>query len=118
MSEEQSSLNLALSQVFSVAKGHNQLVVGFRQVASILQREKPKFVCIAKDMESQANSILLALCKKSEIPVIYIETRKELASLAGKGGKIGVIALKDFVFATTGRSFISNLLKDMTLSNQ
>ncbi|RVD93030.1 40S ribosomal S12 [Tubulinosema ratisbonensis] len=113
MSEEQSSLNLALSQVFSVSGGHNKLVVGFRQVASILQREKPVFVCIAKDMQNQANDVLLALCKKHQVPVIFIETRKELATLAHRRGKCGVLAMMDFVFSTTGKSFVTNLLKDM-----
>ena len=67
----------ALTEVCTISKSHLLLTCGFRQVSSILMREKVKFLLLAKDNEPNASLIINALCKEKCVPVISIDSRRE-----------------------------------------
>ena len=56
--------------------------VGIKQVLKAVKEGKTNMVYIGKDVEKQVISDLTSLCKQKGIPIIYVDTMKELGRMA------------------------------------
>lgn len=116
------TLPLALAQVCSIARAHSLLRRGFRQVSSIIMREKAKFVLLAKDNDEKSSAIISALCRDREIPIIMVDDRKELGKTVGLLSRsdssrvcpCGVASVLDYGKNSEGKVVVINALRDIS----
>lgn len=115
------TLPTALEQVCRIANSRELFVKGFRQVSSVVMRKQPKLVLLAKDNDEKASAVIDALCREKNVPVILIESRKELGKIAGlvsrhdksKVCPCGVAAVLDYGKNSEGKVFVMGVLRDM-----
>ncbi len=58
-------------------------VVGIKQVKKAINSARASEVYIAKDAEEKITQEVLLLCRKREIPVIDVDTMKDLGNACG-----------------------------------
>lgn len=82
------TLDNALQSVFQSCRNHDKLLMGATQVTKSLIRiasketDKPALVVLAKDLESDFQTIIISQCQRLDIPVIFVEDRAALGSLS------------------------------------
>ena len=68
-------------------------VIGFKQVARHIEKKNLSLVILAEDADTFFKDKVLSLCKKNNITIIYIESKKELASLVGIAVPTAVVGI-------------------------
>ncbi|MDR7871662.1 MAG: ribosomal L7Ae/L30e/S12e/Gadd45 family protein [Tissierellaceae bacterium] len=68
-------------------------VVGAKQVKRAIKSSKVNKVYIAKDAETKVTSEIEEQCDKMHIPILYVETMKELGNACGIDINAAVAAL-------------------------
>lgn len=106
-------INMCLKKVLNTAYNHVKACMGAKETLKALAREEDlKLVVLAKDLHQNYNDVILAKCQKANVPVIYLESREELASIFPvKCKKAGAIAVRDFVHETPEKELIMSTLK-------
>jgi len=114
---EDLSLRTAFEKVFTICRNHNKILMGAKEIIKTLVRSTAqdaplKMVIIAKDADQQAQDIMLFKCREKNVPVIYVDTRKELGEMAPlkKVKNIGAVGIVDFIYETREQIFILSSL--------
>lgn len=63
--------------------GDDKKVVGVNQVKRSILSSTVSVVYIAEDAETKVTNEILALCKKTQIPIIKVDTMKGLGNACG-----------------------------------
>lgn len=58
-------------------------IIGAKQVGNAIKAGKASKVYVASDSESKIIEPIVALAKEYALPLVYIETRKELGTMCG-----------------------------------
>ena len=88
----------ALKKVFEISRNHDTINIGATEVARDLYREgsqKFEVIVMAKDLLKEYQDIILFKAKELNIPVLMVESRKELASVMPfKAKNIGAVGIE------------------------
>ncbi|MFY9483668.1 MAG: ribosomal L7Ae/L30e/S12e/Gadd45 family protein [Tissierellaceae bacterium] len=68
-------------------------IVGAKQVKRALKASKVNKVYVARDADKRVTSEIVEQCKEMHIPLIYVETMKELGNACGIDINAAVAAL-------------------------
>ena len=118
---EDMTIETALSTIFAVCRNHNKLALGSAEVLKSLLRapspespESLKLVVMAKDHQQDYQSIILQKCQEANVPVVYVDDRKQLAEITPlkRAKKVGVVGIRDFVCDSREKAFIANAYKN------
>lgn len=118
---EDLTITSALQQIFKNCKNHNMLALGTTEVIKSLYRttstedeEIMNLVVVAKDNLSEFTHIIEDKCRQLNIPLLFVETREELASITPlkRIKKASAIGIKDFVCESREKAFIVNAYKN------
>ncbi|KAM0673460.1 40S ribosomal protein S12 [Gurleya vavrai] len=120
--ETQMTLPDAFAQTCRIAKVHETLKKGFRQVTKTILRSQAKVIVLAKDYPSNLSAIIVGLAKQKDIPIVRMESCTDIGKIVGflklrdgeviKTLKCGVFAITDFVVESEGKYFIENVLSE------
>lgn len=106
----------ALEKVIETCRNHDTICVGATEVSRLLYKATPEedaqkfeLIVMAKDLLKEYQDIILFKAKELNIPVLYVETRKELAGVMPfKPKNIGAVGIKKFVNEGREKAFILN----------
>ncbi|ORD96012.1 hypothetical protein HERIO_2022 [Hepatospora eriocheir] len=110
--QEETTIKSCLKTVLEISRNHVETLNGSNEIIrKIKDNTKIDLVVIAEDLKGDHKETILGLCAEKNIPVLKIENRKELASVAPfKVKKLGAIAIKNFMVETKESIFIKNSL--------
>lgn len=113
---EDLSILSALKKVVEVCRNHDSMSVGATEVARLLYRISPEtetqkfeLIVVSKDLIKEYQDIIMFKAKELSIPVLFVDSRKELAGIMPfKAKNIGAVGIKDFVHEGREKAFILN----------
>jgi ribosomal protein L7Ae-like RNA K-turn-binding protein len=106
----------ALKKVMEICRNHDSVSIGATEVARQLYRitpetetQKPKLIVVSKDLIKEYQDIIMFKARELNIPVLFVDSRKELASIMPfKAKNIGAVGIKDFIHEGREKAFILN----------
>ncbi|KAI4290780.1 small subunit ribosomal protein S12e [Pancytospora philotis] len=111
----------ALNKIFMTCRNHHKLALGSAEVVKALLRSNSaesadalELVIMAKDLLQEYQTIIVEKCKEFNVPVIYVDDRKQLAEISPlkRAKNVGVVGIRDFVYESREKRFIFNALKN------
>lgn len=104
----------ALRKVLEICRSHDSVSIGATEVARVLYRTTPetevqkfKLIVVSKDLIKEYQDIIMFKAKELDIPVLFVDSRKELASIMPfKAKNIGAAGIKDFIHEGREKAFI------------
>ena len=112
--EEELNMKACLEKCLEISYNHVKVASGSKEILKTLVREQElKLVILAKDLIQGYQDVILNQCKAQNVPVVYLESRKELAEIFpyAKLKKAGAVGIKDFVRETDEMKFVLNAIK-------
>ena len=71
-------------EAVEIASNTGKIRRGVNETTKAVEREKAKFVVIAKDVSPEAITMHLpVLCQEKKVPYVYVSSRKELGVASG-----------------------------------
>jgi len=96
LSQKDKEFREKLSSNIRLVLKTGKLVMGFRNVVRVLQRETVKMVIMAHNIPKENKAIIMYLCAIGNIPLaIFPGTVKELGEVCGRPHVISVLAIID-----------------------
>jgi small subunit ribosomal protein S12e len=119
--ESEMTLPEALMKVCRVSRTYCKLFKGARECVKKLQAGDAILVLLAKDSEPRVAELVKVYAMKRKVPIISIDTRAELAKIAGqekinsnektKHKNCCVAIIQDFCEPTPERAFVESILR-------
>lgn len=79
------------------------------QITPETEARKFKLIVVSKDLIKEYQDIIMFKAKELDIPVLFVDSRKELASIMPfKAKNIGAAGIKDFIQEGREKAFILN----------
>lgn len=106
----------SLKSVLEDCRDHDSVSIGATEVARALYQITPetdaqkfKLIVVSKDLIKEYQDIIMFKAKELDIPVLFVDSRKELASIMPfKAKNIGAAGIKDFIHESREKAFILN----------
>ena len=113
MEDTQSDFKICLKKVLKIAYNHVQACTGADEIIkSLIREETLELVVLARDLTQKYQDVIMGLCQKANVPVVFVEDRKEMAEIFPlKVKKAGAAAVKNFMKETDEKRFILASLK-------
>lgn len=104
----------ALKKVMEICRNHDSVSIGATEVGRMLYRitpetetQRPELIVVSKDLLEEYQKIIMFKAKELNIPVLFVDSRKELASIMPfKAKNIGAVGIRDFIHEGREKAFI------------
>jgi len=78
---------------YEKVKGNKHILIGVKQAIRALENGKVKELLVAKDADHKVTNRVIHLCNELNIPVTYVDSKKELGKSANIDVAAAVIAI-------------------------